>query len=509
MAQEEIVKSYMGSSVSMRVSLKQRRERFNERREVLRLLYRGGQDPVTRLRGKSGESLLSWLQRRENFRNVRFIAHIVDTYAGLLYAKPPRRTFWVGEKPPSLTAQVLARTRGETLEIDPDDETIQDIFTKIYTRNAHGPLFLKAAQTYILEGVSAMKVWLDEGAFALGEDAPIRMDIMDGGDAIPILDPDDPDTVIGAWEMRGARWRLWNHERWDWVNDDGSLAPGNDDSGQMHSLGRVPFVWLGGVDAYGKHISLWLDDAVTMQDRLINRESTNYAVTRAQGFPVPVLKSIEPLANPVETDPRTGEQGHKMGWDQLVEITDPNGNFWFANPNANLEQLLSMYHADWQEGLRTHGLPDNVTATAAGVEQPMAMRFRWMAALGRRDHLIAIAEDFERGVSDIIWRWVNEWVLGGSFAQEEFQAEIRFPGNPFPEDERAEMDSDMRKVASGLMLKADFVLKHVLPAMSNADDVAQYLEALAEENKVGSLNGLEPPMPQLNIPGLPLGRMER
>jgi hypothetical protein len=99
-------------------------------------------------------------------------------------------------------------------------------------------------------------------------------------------------------------------------------------------------------------------------------------------------------------------------------------------------------------------------------------------------------------------------VLGGSFAQEEFQAEIRFPGNPFPEDERAEMDSDMRKVASGLMLKADFVLKHVLPPMSNADDVAQYLDALGEENKAPSFNGMPEP-PLLNIPGFPPERMAR
>lgn len=132
----------------------------------------------------------------------------------------------------------------------------------------------------------------------------------------------------------------------------------------------------------------------------------------------------------------------------------------------------------------------------------MAMRFRWMGALNRRDQMIGDAEDFEHGVADMVARWYYEW-LEEEPLPKDFKAEIRFPGNPFPEDRRADQDSDMKKITAGLMTTAEFVIKWQLPNGATADDVAQYIEGLQADKQSRA-----PQQPPVGVPPLAFPEFE-
>jgi len=473
------------------------------RRSVASLLapkrnaYRGGDRALRFLVPKPGEKAQKWQLRQHLFRDVPLTSFVANSHARYLYKQAPRRTWWVGEVEPNATQSARQILRGETVEADPVSAALASFVRDIYEANHHDSLMMRGARLLLRDALACLKVvprietddptimmdWMG----TLGEISPSGKDCEDSGieDAWPIVDPDDWTRVLGTIETRGsgddvAHW-LHTPEMTVRVND--ALESIEDEL--ENPLGLLMFVYLG--------------DGTTVLDRIlpyhraaINKSSTLDAVTMVQGFSQPVARG--PVQGEVVED-ETGKKHTRSSDSDILEV-EINGDFFYARPDAPLDELDAQLDRMKTEGIEICDLPKAILSGDLGAVQPHTLRLMFQGTVASYQERVTLAQPFEDETALLVAAIADEWrgefgLPGTGWRAPDRIGErgdgvlawrIEFPASPIPSDDDAKRVSDQQDTAAGRMLLEDYVAKWILPGASG-QAIADYVQALQAQRQ--------------------------
>lgn len=475
----EVVKQAFENSVADTVAKTADELRAKIQQDIrrARVSYEGGEAAIELLMRKDGELPSDWYTRRNHYRNVPVLRRGVRKQAWLAYGEEPALEVWIGDRPPSQTTMMLASKRGKRIEDDEDTNEYSEWVRDTLESNNNAKLVFNAAIARIRDGMAVLKVWgIDENgtAGALPFSA-LRMDLFPREDAIPIYDPDDRNIILGVLEFRAMQqaWWLWTAERIDKV--DGGLNF-IESVGDHPIPGTIPFAF------YGDGKSL-VGDLVEYQKVLINRHSTQWAVERAQSFPVGEMRGQ--VANEQIAD-QYGVHGINIGGGlRYLYFPDTQGGFRWVAPEAPLAELRASYLEELKEALWLGAGLSSDVGGGATPEQPMTLAIRWLDAFIDRDQLISEAIAFEDARQRILAAYASEY--NDDFGLPSFDAaavdwEVRFPDTPLPHDDREDRRLAKEEVIAGLRLKSQYVQEYVMPE-ADAEELGEIMEILEEDNK--------------------------
>ena len=455
-------------------SLKDTRDAIQSSLRRMRIAFEGGEAVIEELIMREAERPKEMKLRRAHYRDVPVTSTVIRTLAHLLYGQPPKIDVWIGERPPTTQAQLLALSKNEQLATDEASEEYSAWMQETLDANQNNALMLRAARMRLRDNRCAVKVW-GVDAEGTGGALPfdrLRMDVHKAEDAIPIYDPEDPDVLLAVAEYRRDKWLLWTADEINLVDDkmESMVEAG------LHPLpGTIPFAFLSGDPILG-----WMPD---YQKNLINKQSTISAVERAYAFPV--YTSSGKLLNSDTTLP-DGSKGVDMGGKRILFYEDPAGGLTAVSVDANVNDMRETYQAELREALNLGGgLPDDIGASGGATpEQPTTVALRWIKSFINRDMLVLEAQAFEGARQHILAAYGAEY--SKDFGLKQFDASavdwsVKFPKNPLPHDQREERELAMREVQAGVRLLADVVADNYPDA--DAEELQEIMEALKDQKK--------------------------
>lgn len=473
-----------------------------------RIAYKGGQRAVELLIRKPQETMQSWESRRQWFRNVPIVRQITDVLTQLVYGEPVDLMVWLGEKPrptaelAEIEYQQIRFERGwtdvepEPVEHDTDSDDLAAWLSETYENNDMQAVRMRVLPDRLLTGYGIGKVWPIR--IPDSETQILRITCRPYGEAVPIPDPEDADTIIGVVERlaRGAI-RVWGGTGFTDYDDTGSRIAGTDpEAAEVWDMVGFPFAIMG--DGC-PHVA----DAILDQVVAINRDSTLNLAIRQNGFSLPVVTGQ--ILNETTRDKASGEEGVAAGPNNMIRLAE-GGSFSYANPNAPLNEHREGVKDAIQSSLKAHGLPEDYYTTSGGVAQPLAKMLSWMPTFLKRATLIGEASIWERDMAWLCSRYAAAMPQDFGLPEIDPEAvgvEVRFNPNPLPTDRAEQIRLDMEQVTGGTMTKIEYLSRRY-PEWGPSQ-LAEYAARLEEQerNRFGGVMAEPFPMPTQEPGALP------
>lgn len=473
------------SIAAVKVDLtKWRRDKEQELGDI-RAATEGGREAIGLMSKGPSETSTEHQHRQSRFRNIPICGFGAAAHAWLLYGEASRSSYWLTDQPiPDFISQVFARKQGKEVKSFEKSAEVNRWYRDVNDANHWGQYSVNAAFDRVRDGASVTKVFErkpQEGRDKGPENvAYARMPIED---VYKIPHKDNPDQVVAAAEARHnkgkVRWRLWTPFRWDWCDEKLQIT----EKGEEHAFGVVPFAWLGDGESL-------LRDAVLDQKELIHRESIRLIITNAQGFSLLEMKG-QPIDNTPEDAGDSNFAGplgyYSQGPSRVFWFKDGEGGINFASPDAPLEEHRAAANELMVNSMRVSlKLPGDLVSDAGGPEQPTSIQFHWLISLIQYSALVHEANKYQDQLTEITTSLAASGEFGiKKFDRDKLQHEHQFRANPLPHDKAAERELDRLDVASGLMLKEQYVHAWVRK-VDDPEEFLAYMQALEQQAQIES-----------------------
>lgn len=450
----------------------------------IRVAYKGGAGAVEMLMKKFGEQPAEWDSRRWRFQNVPVTKRVLDKLNWLVWGQPPQIETWIGDKPPSVLAQLEAIKKGEAAEVDETSQRFNDWVQNTLEENRFwSGLMMRGGIGQLKDGRAPLKIW-PMPDFEYNSMKGLRLDFFQKEDVKPVYDPSDPEVLLGVYEftVMDGRWKLYTTDEVVYVDAGGTVEG---DAGDHPVPGVIPWAFLGCGDS-------WAEDLIGYQYNLINAQSEMAALGRSTAFPVPVFKGNP--SHTERTDPITGVKFFDFGTNhRYIHFPDPTGGFEMVNADAPISELRDAYESLKREAIELGGsLPAELGGMGDGSPSEMtatAAMQRWHSAFAARDTLIQDGTCFIDQMMHVIVAYGDQY--GGDFDVPGYDVDavdwdVNWTRNPIAHDDREERDIQMREVSADLRPKSMYVSEKVMPN-ATPDELADALEEL--EANAGGIGG--------------------